>query len=89
MGASGTTVTSYLRFGLGIDFTKERIEMGESFGLINKAGAWFTIPFLANYPEFAEEANKKFQGQQKLYEFISSNENIGDLLNKEITKLLA
>ena len=86
MGSSGTTVTSYLRFGLGIDFTKERIEMGESFGLINKAGAWYTVPFLADFPEYAE---KKFQGQQKLYEFISSNEAIGDLLNKEITQLLA
>jgi hypothetical protein len=59
--------------------------MGESFGLINKAGAWYTVPFLADFPEYAE---KKFQGQQKLYEFISSNETIGDLLNKEITTLL-
>jgi recombination protein RecA len=89
MGASGNSVTSYLRFGHGIDFTKEFIELGESFGLIEKAGAWFTLPYLAGTPEFAEDAVKKFQGQQKVYDFISSTPLASEILKKEITILLS
>jgi RecA/RadA recombinase len=88
MGSSGTTVTSYLRFGLGIDFVKEYIEMGQSYGFIAKGGAWYTMPFLAEYPELAEYAAKKIQGQEKLYEFISENESIRNLLKEEIIKIL-
>ena len=89
MGASGNTVTSYLRFGHGIDSTKEYIELGESFGLIEKAGAWFTMPFLAEHPELSASAEQKFQGQQKVYDFISSNPSAGEFLKKEIGSLLA
>jgi RecA/RadA recombinase len=89
MGASGNSVTSYLRFGHGIDFTKEFIELGESFGLIEKAGAWFTLPYLAGTPDLATFAEQKFQGQQKVYDFISSTPLASEILKKEITTLLS
>lgn len=89
MGASGNSVTSYLRYGHGIDFTKEFIELGESFGLIEKVGAWFTLPYLAAYPDFASIAVQKFQGQQKVYDFISSTPLASEILKKEITILLS
>jgi recombination protein RecA len=88
MGSSGKTVTSYLRFGHGIDFTKEYIELGESFGLIEKAGAWFTMPYLAGCAELSDAATQKFQGQQKVYDFISSHPVAGEFLKKELTTLL-
>jgi len=89
MGASGNTVTSYLRFGHGIDCTKEFIELGESFGLIEKAGAWFTLPYLAEHPDLASVAEQKFQGQQKVYDFISSTPSASEFLKKELGSLLA
>lgn len=89
MGASGNSVVSYLRYGHGIDFTKETIELGESFGLIEKAGAWFTMPFLKNSPDFAASADQKFQGQQKVYDFVAANAAVSDLLKKELSVLLA
>jgi hypothetical protein len=89
MGASGNTVTSYLRFGHGIDCTKEFIELGESFGLIEKAGAWFTLPYLTEHPDLASVAEQKFQGQQKVYDFISSTPSASEFLKKELGSLLA
>lgn len=88
MGASGNTVTSYLRYGHGIDFTKEYIELGESFGLIEKAGAWFTLPFLVN-SSLSQYSEQKFQGQQKVYDFISAMPDVSDFLKKELTTLLS
>ena len=82
-------MTSYLRFGHGIDCTKEFIELGESFGLIEKAGAWFTLPYLAEHSDLASVAEQKFQGQQKVYDFISSTPSASEFLKKELASLLA
>ena len=89
MGASGKTATSYLRFGHGIDFTQECVELCEQFCLLDKSGSWYTIPCFARNPELAEFATQSFQGKSKIYEFISSNSVAGDFLKKELASLLA
>lgn len=87
MGASGTECVSYLRFGKGIDKEKEIIELAESFGIIDKAGAWYSIPFLAG-TEGYEEA-PKFQGQAKIYDFLVENKNIFDMVNDKVKEVLS
>lgn len=89
MGASGNKLSTYIRYGHGIDFTKETIELGESFGLIEKAGSWFTLPFLSEDPHLAQYADQKFQGKHNLYEFIKGDQRISDFLNKELALLLS
>lgn len=88
LGASGNSLTTYLRYGLGIDSVKEAIHLGEQFGLIEKAGAWFTLPFLSE-TQFKEGSEKKFQGSQAVYDYISSNQGVVEILSKEVQTLLS
>ena len=88
MGASGKEVRSYIRFGKGIDSIKETLELAESFGLIDKAGAWYKLDFLEEYPEHKDKSELKFQGQVRLYEFFDKNKDMLVILNKELKKIL-
>jgi recombination protein RecA len=87
-GSSGNKVVSWIRFGQGIDFIKEAMQLGESFGLIEKAGAWFTIPFVAG-TDLDNFAQMKVQGTAKLYALIKENPPLLEALNKEIRSLLS
>lgn len=86
MGASGTECVSFLRFGKGIDKEKEIIELAESFGIIEKAGAWYSIPFLAGTDGFEEAP--KFQGQAKIYDFLVDRKDIFDSINAKVKEML-
>lgn len=88
LGASGREFSTYLRYGIGIDETKEIIELAESFSVIEKAGSWYSIPMLESMDEF-KESPPKFQGQQKMYEFVSSRPDIFSLIHNEVRKTLA
>lgn len=74
LGASGTECVSYLKFGKGIDKDKEVIELAESFSIVEKAGSWYSLEFLAGTKEF--ETAPKFQGQESLYNFLQSRPDI-------------
>lgn len=68
-GASGTECVSHIKFGKGIDKEKEIIDLAESFGLIEKSGAWYSISCTGN-PDID---GQKFQGQAKIYEYLVEN----------------
>lgn len=82
-GAAGSVITSYIRFGKGIDSVKELLELGEAYGLIEKAGAWFKAPSISGMEE------EKFQGATKLYEYFSTNREKLVLLERAIKDMLA
>lgn len=88
-GFPNSTAQSWIRYGMGVDNIQELIMMGIEFGLISKAGAWYRCEFLENHKEkYSEMVEKKFQGQDKLYEFMSENEDIMQLLHKELEDIL-
>lgn len=87
-GASGKKCISYLRYGKGIDFIQEILVLGEELGLIDKAGAWYTLPFLDGEVENYEVSNYRFQGQAKLYEYLNTNPDIFNILNKKVKEML-
>lgn len=87
MGASGTECISYIKYNKGIDKTKEIIELAESFGIIEKAGAWYSIPFLEQMEEFTEAP--KFQGQSKIYEFLMERKDIFDAVHSKVKEMLS
>lgn len=87
-GASGNKVTSWIRFGQGIDFIKEAMNLGESFGLIEKSGSWFSLPFLAG-TKYDSMSTNSMQGTDKVYAFLQQNKEILEILNQEIRKLLS
>lgn len=84
-GASGTEAQSYIRYGTGIDKVQEMIELAELFGIIEKGGSWYKVDFLENQLEFKEAP--KYQGQTKLYNFISSREDVYKLMLEKIREV--
>jgi recombination protein RecA len=74
LGSPGGTITSYLRYGEGIDRYMEAICLASDMGLIKKGGAWYTLTSVKDSP--------KFQGTEKVRNFlIENNEAYTDLIN--------
>jgi len=75
--ASTGEVKSYLRFGAGLDRLKEAIMMAVDFGIINKAGAWFSMTK-------ADGTLLKYQGEEKLYEGLANDQEANTLMTKSL-----
>ena len=102
MGAPGGQVQSYLRYGHGIDKTQEILMLACDLGLIDKSGAWFTCVFMGACKELAKEIKPelnvddeealinafKFQGQEKLFQFLSENSKLIAFLESSIKEML-
>lgn len=71
-GSSVTKCESYLRFGYGLDVPYELIDVAVDLGIIEKGGAWFTMP-----------DGSKVQGKEKLRTIFAENT---ELLNDINTK---
>ena len=88
---------SWIRYGHGIDKTQEVLQLALDLGLIDKTGAWFTCTFLQMFKDLAKEIfpdvdvendeelfsvkAAKFQGQNKVYDFLKSNPTLVDILD--------
>lgn len=87
-GSSGKKCISYMRFGKGIDSVKEIIILGHELGLIDKAGAWYTCPFLEGEIEGYSIDDHKIQGETKLYEYLSGDQKAFEILNRKVKEML-
>lgn len=87
LGASGRSCTSYIRYGVGIDFTQEIIGIGEDLGLIDKAGSWYNCSFMIDQEGYNEK-DYRFQGAAKLYDFISNNPQVFKVLEGKVKEML-
>lgn len=87
MGASGAECISYLKYNKGIDKEKEIIELAESFGIVDKAGAWYSLPFLEGREGYEEAP--KFQGQAKIYDFLVENKSVYAEVEDQVREMLA
>ena len=70
--------------------------------MINKAGAWCSCPFMLECKDVAKEIKPdldtddddavmkafKFQGQDKLYNFLNSNPKLVSILEQKIKAML-
>lgn len=88
LGASGTEAVGYFRYNRGLDGVQEMIELAEAFDVVDKAGAWYALPFMKNHDDDYTEKKYKFQGVSKLYNYIEENPNVMDLLEKEMKVFL-
>jgi len=66
-------------YGKGISRPHQLVQYGEQLGLIDKGGAWFTVPDL----------NIKLHGEAALIEEIESNELLKNFLEDNIKGILA
>jgi recombination protein RecA len=72
LGPPGGQITSYIRYGQGIDKHTELINLASDMGLIHKGGAWYTITSVEDKP--------KFQGVEKVRQYLLDNPAIYDSL---------
>ena len=77
----GFYTLNYMR---GIDYLSDIIDLSIKAGLINAAGAWFSI--LDEDGEVAQNEGMplKFQGRAKLYAFLSEHEDWTEELNEQV-----
>jgi recombination protein RecA len=80
LGSPGASITSYLRYGDGIDKYMEAICLASDIGLINKGGAWYTMTSLPDKP--------KFQGTEKVRNFLLENPQAYEDLVKAIKETM-
>jgi recombination protein RecA len=81
LGSPGGNITSYIRYGKGIDKEMELINLAVDIGLINKGGAWYSLDFL--------DGNKtKFQGTEKVRNFLLEDKSVYDTLYAEVKKTM-
>ena len=67
--------------GKGLDGTQEMLQIACEIGLISKAGAWYNCDFMG-------EDAKKFQGQDKLHQFLKENPDTLKELEKQVKEML-
>ena len=66
LGPPGGHITSYIRYGHGVDKYMEAITLASDMGIIHKGGAWYTLTALEDKP--------KFQGAEKVRQYLLENE---------------
>lgn len=72
-----------LKYLEGIDYISDAVDVAIKLGLVNQAGAWFTLV----EPETGE-VKEKFQGKPKLVEYLRNNTDVYMQLSKDIQTLL-
>jgi hypothetical protein len=78
LGPPGGEIENYLRYGVGIDNTMELLILATDLGIIQQKGAWYTSELLGG----------KWQGQEKMYQYLESEPDKLKLLWSEVKKLL-
>jgi len=80
LGPPGGVMTSYIRYGIGIDKHTELIVLASDMGLINKGGSWYTLDFLDDKP--------KFQGTEKVRNYLVENSEAYDKLFLSVKEMM-
>lgn len=76
LGSPGGQITSYLRYGSGIDKQTEVINLASDLGIIQKGGAWYTLTSVDKQP--------KFQGTEKVRAYLCENPSVYDEIYKTV-----
>jgi RecA/RadA recombinase len=80
LGPPGGIITSYIRYGQGIDRHTEIINLASDLGIINKGGAWYTITSLEDKP--------KFQGVEKVRTYLVDNPKVYESLYSQVKETM-
>ena len=99
-GIPNSTAESWIRYGIGIDEAQEIAQIASEFGMIDRSGAWYTMSacvdnqddpvikswIVDNNVEDAEKAFK-FQGMEKVVNFLEQNPDICDFIYEQIREV--
>jgi len=76
IGSPGMNITSYIRYGDGIDCARELLELASSIGIIEKKGSWFNIN------------GESIQGAEKARQYLVDNPETYNKAYKEVRELM-
>jgi len=76
IGMPNRKCTSYIRYGEGIDYTAEIIEMAQDLGIICKSRSWFSL------------YDNKVQGLDKLINTVKEDKKLYEKIYKDVYELL-
>jgi RecA/RadA recombinase len=96
LGSPGMKLTSWLRYGSGVDRTFELMKAAQDLGLIDVKGAWYTLSFMERHlvegekwgDELIKENGYKAQGEEKLFARIKEDPSVLAALEKEVKELI-
>lgn len=79
-----------LMYDYGIDEVADLIEVGMKYGIVNKAGAWFSLCDIDTGELMTDDEGNslKFQGQSKLTDYLRSDEIMLDLIREKVKELM-
>jgi len=80
IGPPGASMTSYIRYGYGIDKETEIVQLASDVGIISKGGAWYTLSFLEDKP--------KFQGVEKVRQYLVDNPQVYEELVSSVKDIM-
>lgn len=72
-----------LKYLNGIDYISDAVDVAIKVGIVNQAGAWFSLIDIST-----GELKEKFQGKPKLVEFLRDHEEVYNQLTKDIQECL-
>lgn len=83
------TIDCYFRYGVGIDRVFEVMNFGINTGLVRKAGAWYSMPFMERHQELTDKPwdELKSQGQEGICQMLRDNPTWFEALDKEVKEL--
>jgi recombination protein RecA len=90
---TGSTVRYPIKYGQkdgkSVWRAREILDMLYLFNLIDKKGAWISVSedLIKELSDKKLEINEKFQGEQRLIDFLEENESLADFLYEDFKKL--
>jgi recombination protein RecA len=90
---TGSTVRYPIKYGQkdgkSVWRAREILDMLYLFNLIDKKGAWISVSedLIKELSDKKFEINEKFQGEQRLIDFLEENEKLSDFLYEDFKKL--
>jgi len=90
---TGSTVRYPIKYGQkdgkSVWRAREILDMLYLFNLIDKKGAWISVSedLIKELSDKKFEINEKFQGEQRLIDFLEENEKLADFLYEDFKKL--
>lgn len=73
-----------LKYLTGIDYISDIIDLAIKAGIVNAAGAWYSILDENGNVAQNEGTDLKFQGRAKLHAFLSENDDWADEINEQV-----
>jgi recombination protein RecA len=82
LGPPGGTITSYIRYGYGIDKEMELLNLAADLGFVSKGGAWYTFDIGEG------KGNPKFQGLEKSRQYLLDNPQLYSKLWQQVKETM-